>query len=182
MVELEEIAATMESVPSVLRSMLTPIDAASLCVRPEPEEWCVREVIGHLIATDTGAFADRIAAIVAGEPQIAGFDPWAAIRARDFTAGPLGELLDEFARVRRRSADFVRSLTPSDLSRTAEYGSRGTFAAGDFVHEWPYHDQEHLRQILAALQPRYVASMSVTMCSALLGTRRDRAPSDDIRR
>lgn len=169
MIELDEIAATLESLPSVLRTLLAPIDDAALCARPEPEEWCVREVIGHLIATDTGAFTDRIAAVVAGEPEIAGFDPWAAIRERDFTEGPLDVLLDEFDAVRQRSADFVRSLASADLALTAEYPGFGTFAAGDFVYEWPYHDQEHVRQILAAIQPRYLAPMTEMMRSALAG-------------
>lgn len=168
MIELDEIAATLESLPSVLRTLLAPIDDAALCARPEPEEWCVREVIGHLIATDTGAFSDRIAAIVAGEPVIAGFDPWAAIRERDFTQGPLPSLLDEFEDTRDRSVEFVRSLSAADLRHTADYPGFGTFAAGDFVFEWPFHDQEHLRQILAALQPRYLQPMTETMRSALV--------------
>ncbi len=169
MIDLDEIAATISSTPKVLRSLLAPFDDESLCLRPEPREWSVREVIGHLIATDTGAFADRIAAILTGVPEIAGFDPWAAIDARDFTDGSLDDLLDEFESGRVRAVEFVRSLSEVDLTRNASHGDRGTFTAADFVHEWPYHDQEHLRQILANLQLRYLPHLTDTMRSALLG-------------
>lgn len=168
MIELDEIASTIDSTPSVLRSLLAPFDDDALSERPEPREWCVREVIGHLIATDTGAFADRIAAILAGNPVIAPFEPWAAIDARDFSDGPLDDLLDEFEAVRRRSVEFVRSLSGSDLTATGRYGDRGDFTAADFVHEWPFHDQEHLRQILANLQRRYVPHLTDTMRTALV--------------
>ncbi|MEO6653961.1 MAG: DinB family protein [Ilumatobacteraceae bacterium] len=169
MIDLAEIASTIESTPTVLRSLLAPFDDDALNARPEPGEWCVREVIGHLIATDTAAFADRIAAILAGDPDIGSFDPWAAINARDFTDGPLDDLLAEFEAVRTRSVQFVRSLSDSDLTATARYGANGDFAAADFVHEWPYHDQEHLRQILANLQGRYMPHLTDTMRRALIG-------------
>lgn len=169
MFDIDAIASTIESLPQVLRTLLEPFDDGVLCARPAPDEWCVREVIGHLIATDTGAFSDRIAALVAGDSEIQGFDPWAAINSRDFTVGPLDALLREFATVRRASVQFLRTLSPTDLERTGEYRTLGTFAAGDFVLEWAYHDQEHLRQILAALQQHYLPDMSATMRSALLG-------------
>ncbi len=168
MIDLAEIASTIESTPFVLRSLLAPFDDNALSERPAAREWCVREVIGHLIATDTGAFADRIGAILNGNPVIAPFDPWAAIDARDFTDGPLDDLLAEFESGRRRSVEFVRSLSGSDLTVTGRYGDHGNFTAADFVHEWPFHDQEHLRQILANLQQRYLPHLTDTMRSALV--------------
>lgn len=169
MIDLDAIAASLDSTPTVLRQLLDPIDPGALAVRPEPGEWSVLEVIGHLIATDTGAFRDRIAAIVAGEPEIAGFDPWGAINARDFNAVSLSDLLAEFTARRTESVAFVGSLAASNLHRTADYGDRGEFAAGDFVYEWPFHDHEHLQQILDTLKQRYLPLMSETMRIALVG-------------
>ena len=169
MIDLDAIADSLDSMPTVLGHLLAPIDPAALAVRPEPGEWSVLEVIGHLVATDTGAFRDRISAIVEGEPEIAGFDPWAAINARDFNAVPLTDLLPEFTAERARSVAFVRWLADSDLSKTAGYGDRGVFAAGDFVYEWPFHDHEHLQQILDILKQRYLPLMTETMRVALVG-------------
>ena len=164
---LDEIAATIESMPVVLRSLLSPIDDAVLRMQPEPGEWCALEVIGHLIVSDGAAFRDRISAIIAGEPQIAGFNPSLELTGRDFAAEPLADLLDELADERAESGRFVRGLDPADLTREAQYRDHGVFQAGDFVHEWPFHDQDHLQQILAAIKPRYLPHMTETMQAAL---------------
>lgn len=168
MIELGEIADTLDTLPSVLRTLLAPIEPSALGERPERGEWSVLEVIGHLIATEDGAFRGRIEAILAGEPEIAGFDPWAAINERDFSALSIESLLDELAAERAISVDFLRQLDPARLSATAAYPGFGQFRANDFALEWPFHDQEHLRQILANLELRYLPGMSPVMRAALV--------------
>ena len=164
---LDEIAATIESMPVVLAALLSPVDDAVLRIQPEPGEWCGLEVIGHLIVSDGAAFRDRIGAIIGGEPEIAGFNPSLELTGRKFAAEPLDGLLEELAAERAESARFVRSLDPTDLQREARYKNHGVFQAGDFVHEWPFHDQDHLQQILAAIKPHYLSHMTDTMRAAL---------------
>lgn len=168
MIDLAEIVETLDSLPAVLRNLLAPIDPATLGVRPEPGEWSVLEIIGHLVATDSGAFRGRIEAILDGQPEIAGFDPWAAINERDHTVLSVESLLDGLAAERAVSVAFLGGLDQAELSATAIYPGVGEFSTGDFVLEWPFHDQEHLRQILANLQLRYLPEMSPIMRSALV--------------
>ncbi|BAN01447.1 DinB family protein [Ilumatobacter coccineus] len=167
MIDLSRIATTLESLPDVLRTLLAPIDPDVLRSRPEPGEWSVHEIIGHLIATDADAFQGRIDSIIAGEPEIAGFDPWAAIDARTFADESLDTLLTELAAGRAGCVAFLRALDPDALSSTATHSGDRVFTAGDFVLEWPFHDQEHLQQILANLQVQYLPHMSATMRTAL---------------
>lgn len=169
MIECADVAAALESFPRVLRTLLEPLDPATLTARPEPREWSVHEVIGHLIATDAGAFESRIAGILTGEPEIPGFSPWAAIDERDFGSTSLSGLLGELEASRTRVVPFVAALTADDLAKTAEYPGFGSFAAGDFVYEWPFHDHEHLQQILAITKAAYLPAMGETMRSALTG-------------
>jgi hypothetical protein len=166
-IEPSDIAATLDATPRVLEQLLDTVDADLLSTRPEPGEWCVLEVIAHLVATDADAFRARIASIIAGEPEIVPFDPWAAINARDVAALDLGDLLAELRTEREASTAFLESIRPSDLAATARYGRHGTFAAGDFVHEWPHHDHEHLQQILDILKRSYLPHMGETMRQAL---------------
>jgi hypothetical protein len=39
--------------------------------------------------------------------------------------------------------------------------------SGDFVNEWPFHDQDHLQQILANLKSAHLSAMTETMRRAL---------------
>ncbi len=167
MPSLEELAATIESVPSVLRSLLSPLDPDVLQRRPEPGEWCALEVIGHLITCEGPAFRGRIQRIVEGETEILNFDPNAALVGRGFESADLADLIDQLEAERAESASYLRTLAPEDLDRSGEHSKYGTMLAGDFAYEWPFHDQDHLQQILAAVKPRYLESMSPQMRSAM---------------
>lgn len=162
-----EIADTLRSLPTALEVLLRPIDPRTLQTRPDENEWCPLEVIGHLIACESDAFRSRITGIVEGNPRIAGFDAWEAINARDFTTESLDSLLGELAQERSTSFDLIMSLRPADLARTAASEDGRRFAAGDFVHEWPFHDQDHLQQILESLKVAYLPGMTPAMRHAL---------------
>ncbi len=168
MTSLDQIADTIEAFPGVLETLLAPLTDDTLRQQPEPGEWCPLEVIGHLVSCDGPAFRDRVAAIVSGQPEIAPFDPSLELAGRNFRAADLSDLLDELRAERTRSGAFLRSLDPLDLRRTAAFAGRGRFAAGDFVHEWPFHDQDHLQQILAATKLAYLPFMTESMHQALL--------------
>jgi hypothetical protein len=75
---------------------------------------------------------------------------------RNFNTVDLDVLLDELRAERAQSAAYVRSFEPADLERTSNYASQAgqdrAFAAGDFVNEGPFHDQDHLQQILANMK------------------------------
>lgn len=167
MIDLTEIADTLELLPTVLRTLLAPYDDETVRARPAPGEWCVLEVVGHLITCDRGAFEDRITALVGGADEVPPFDAHAALQARDPMNASLDELLDELATVRNASVGFVRSLDVDSLTASAPYGDHGTLTAGDFVLEWPFHDQDHIRQILDAVQRHYLPHMSESMRIAL---------------
>jgi hypothetical protein len=167
MTDVNKIAETIQTLPTVLGALLAPFDHETLATRPAPGEWCPLEVIGHLIACDSGAFRDRIEAIVAGEPDIPGFEPWEAINAQNFAGQPLDTLLHELASEREISAELLRSLKPAELTKSASFHDGRRFEANDFVHEWPFHDQEHLQQILDALKLSYLPDMTTNMRDAL---------------
>lgn len=168
MLDLGELRATLLSLPDVLEALLGPIDDAVLRRRPEPDEWCPLEVIGHLIACDGDAFRDRIAAIVDGDGVIPGFRPWDAINARDLRSMSLDALLDELRAERATSAAFVETLAGRDLTATGSLaGETREFAAADFLHEWCFHDQDHLQQVLDCTKRHYPPHLSETMRDAL---------------
>ncbi len=167
--QISEIVATLTSLPAALDVLLSPVDDDALRTRPEPGEWCPMEVIGHLIACDSGAFRDRIVAIVDGADVIPAFDPWQAINERDFASQPLHATLDELRQERSRSASLLRELEPHemDLVGTFENDDR-PFAVSDFVHEWPFHDHDHVQQILECLKVRHLPHLTPVMRQALV--------------
>lgn len=167
MVEIEELAATIESMPDVLLTLLSPLDPAVLGRRPAHGEWCALEVIGHLVTCEGPAFRERIRRIVDGDPEIGNVDIHQLMAGEAFEAGDLQDLVERLRAERAVSAEYLRSITAQDLERTAEHVSYGTLSASDFAHEWPFHDQDHVQQILDAVKPRYLEAMSDPMRTAM---------------
>jgi DinB superfamily len=124
-----------------------------LAWHPAPGEWCVKEVIGHLIEAERRGFAGRIRVILAADaPELERWEPADVARARGDCAKPAAALLDELAAMRHDSAALVRGLRAADLDRIGRHPTVGPLRVGDLLQEWVHHDRNHVRQALANVQ------------------------------
>jgi hypothetical protein len=138
---------------TMIKTEVAALPPAVLTYRPAAGEWCVLEVIGHLIETEERGFAGRIRTILAEErPRFSTWDPDAVARARRDDVRDPSELLGEFTARRTESIALVETLTPADLERGGDHPEVGWLTARDLLHEWIHHDANHLRQILANVQ------------------------------
>jgi hypothetical protein len=137
----------------MLRAEFAAVPLAALSWHPAPGEWCVKEVLGHLIEAEKRGFAGRIRLILDGEsPQLEVWDQAQVARERrDCERGPV-QLVTEFARLREASVALVAGLKGSDLQRGGHHPKVGFLRVGDLLHEWIHHDRNHLKQILANVQ------------------------------
>lgn len=146
-------AALLGTTPLILRAEFAAAPKELLRWRPAPEEWCVLEVVGHLIETEERGFAGRIRTILAEErPRLTTWDPSAVARARQDERRDPAELLAEFTGRRTSSVALVEALTATDLGRGGDHPEVGFLTVNDLLHEWIHHDANHLRQILACIQ------------------------------
>jgi hypothetical protein len=61
--------------------------------------------------------------------------------------------------LRQSSLELVSGLGLEDLNRAGEHVEVGRLAVRDVLHEWVYHDRNHLRQLLANVQARVWPAM-----------------------
>lgn len=163
-----QVAGILETTPETLRVLLNGVDAALHTWRPEPDEWSINELIGHLIDCDRYAFSERIQLMLDEEvPEIPGVDVNALSAQRTDNEQDAFTLLDELAEGRKAHASFVLSLSNEQMARTGTYKSYGTFRVADFVYEWAYHDCDHIKQIMenlkAAAWPRFSDAMKTAL-------------------
>lgn len=120
---------------------------------PAPGEWCVKEVIGHLIEADRRGFSGRIRILLeARDPALQSWDQDAVARARRDCERDVRDLLREFAALREEGIALAHRLRPDDLLRGGHHPTVGYVRVGELLHEWVYHDRNHLRQVLANVQ------------------------------
>ena len=150
---LIEFAQMLRAFPATLLSEVGILPEPVLVWRPGPDEWCVKEVVGHLIETEERGFAGRVRLLlVAPDPIFQAWDPPAVARERGDADRPAGELLKTFLDLRLTSAVLVERLTTADLDRSGRHPQVGRLTIGDLLGEWVHHDREHLRQIMANVQ------------------------------
>ena len=144
----------------LLRASTAAIDSEVQAAPPEvarwhpaPGEWCVNEVLGHLIEADRRGFAGRVQVLLESEhPELVGWDQEeVALSRRDCESDPR-ELLGELLAQRERGLRIVDGLAPSEMSRSGRHPRVGELSVGEVVNEWVHHDRNHLKQILSNLQ------------------------------
>jgi hypothetical protein len=148
-----EVAGLLPATVALLRAELAAAPERVLAWHPAPGEWCVKEVLGHLIEAERRGFSGRIRIILGADtPALERWDPPTVAAARGDCARPAAALLDELASMRADSATVVRRLAATDLERAGRHPTVGLLRVRDLLQEWVHHDRNHVRQILANVQ------------------------------
>ena len=148
-----EVARLLPATIAQLRAEVTATPERVLAWHPAPGEWCVKDVLGHLIEAERRGFAGRIRLMLeADNLLLERWDPTAVAAARHDCAKPATALLEELAALRTDSAALVGRLTARELDRAGRHPVVGLLRVGDLLQEWVHHDGNHVRQALANVQ------------------------------
>jgi hypothetical protein len=121
--------------------------------RPAVGEWCVKEVLGHIIEAERRGFAGRIRIILASAgPALERWDQNAVAAARKDDERDAEALVAELLQMREDSAALVARLRPEDLARAGLHPVVGELTVADLLQEWVHHDRNHLKQMMANVQ------------------------------
>lgn len=148
-----EIAELLRAAATTLCAELSALPAPVLSWHPVPEEWCVKEALGHLIEAERRGFAGRIRLMLeADEPTFITWDPPAVAGERRDCARDAAELLAEFTALREASVALVAGLGEADRRRGGHHPEVGYVQIDDVLHEWVHHDRNHVKQMFANVQ------------------------------
>jgi len=148
-----EVADLLDSSGHAFASTLDALSPEVASWHRAPGEWCVNEVVGHVIEAEKNGFAGRVRLILgADEPGLLLWDRDRIVKERDDCARDPKELGKELLEVRRHSLELVRTLRPEQTSRGGLHPEVGRLTVEDLLHEWVHHDGNHLRQALGNVQ------------------------------
>lgn len=154
---LKDTVALLSRTPAALDALLRDLPE-TLTRRAEGENtWAAFDVVGHLIHAERADWIPRVKMIVQfGEQQaFAPFDREG--HAREIQGKALGQLLDEFARVRSENLAELQALKlrPEDLDRRGSHPSLGPVTLAQLLATWAAHDLTHLHQISRIMAHQY---------------------------
>jgi len=151
----EDVMVLMSMVPERVNDLVWGLDEPRLAYRHAPAFPTLKEVIGHLCAAGPTVDALLRHAYLDGMRELpvrASIDP--ASPEPDLSPA-LDELVEGFSRVRRRTVNLLRGLTPSDWKRVVMDPQQGELTLLDVCAQITQHEIGHLVQIrnLIALLP-----------------------------
>jgi hypothetical protein len=148
-----EVADLLDMSGQAFGSTLDALSPAVASWHPAAGEWCVNEVVGHVIEAEKNGFAGRIQLILGGdEPDLPTWDRDGIAETRNDCSRDPKELRQELLDLRAHSVQLVRSVRPDQLERAGTHPDVGRLTVEDLLHEWVHHDGNHLRQALGNVQ------------------------------
>jgi hypothetical protein len=148
--------AVLERTPATMRALLDGLPDAWLDATEGPETWSPRVVVGHLVHGERTDWVPRARIILAqgDDRRFVPFDRFAQLRE---SPRPIGELLDDFARLRAESLATVAAwgLTDAQLALEGEHPALGRVTLRQLLATWVAHDLDHVGQIARVMAKQY---------------------------
>lgn len=150
----DDLVVVLSAVPERIADVTGNLDETKLRYRHGPAFPSLRELIEHLALSGTQVDALLRHAQLDHQQDLdvrAAIDPGVEPEGQD----SVGELLENFQRVRRRTVDMLRGLTPEEWERTIEDPGQGPVTMLEVTRQITHHEAAHLAQIrnLIALLP-----------------------------
>jgi hypothetical protein len=154
---LDDTIALLTRTPAAFNSLLRDLPETWALRNEGQQSWTAFDVVGHLIHAERTDWIPRAKTILQfGDTQpFAPFDRLGHLR--ESQGKSLGQLLDEFARVRVESLAELRKLNlqPKDLDRLGRHPALGAVTLSELLATWAAHDLTHLHQISRIMAHQY---------------------------
>jgi hypothetical protein len=170
--DLAHTVSLLSRTPAVLDALLRDLPEPWTFRNEGENTWSAFDVVGHLIHGERTDWMPRARTVLQlGEAQtFESFDREGHVR--ESQGRSLGQLLDEFARLRSENLSELRALNlrPADLERRGRHPALGVVTLSELLATWAAHDLTHLHQISRIMAHQY--REAVGPWSAYLGVLR----------
>jgi rubrerythrin len=146
----EEITAILQESPTAVANAVAGLPDDLLRRRPTPDEWCMKEIAGHMVDV-TELFLERVRRILDAETPAA-FDPpipaWRILEGKGYAAMDAQEIVTRFHQATEAALARIRSFSSKEWTRIGLiHGKSGNILD---VGTWlANHNVAHLKQIEA---------------------------------
>lgn len=145
-----EIAAELRRNQKVFRHMFHGLNHDQYLWKPQPDKWCLLEILCHLYDEEREDFRARVRHVLQdpGQPLPA-IDPVGWVQSRKYIEQDYDQMLDSFLAERDESVAYLESLSSPVWNNTHQHPKFGPMPASLFLNNWLAHDYLHFRQISA---------------------------------
>ena len=147
--EKDDPLETMSHTVAAWRQLTQGLTPDQLSQPPEPGEWPIAQITGHLFDVDlVFGFRGRLT-LTADNPTYPGYDEklWAPM-----PRPPFGELLDAWAGLRAANLLVFKAAPKEAWTRTANHSEQGPETFDELLRKMAGHDIAHLNQMQRAVE------------------------------
>jgi hypothetical protein len=155
--DLPPTIALLSRTPSALNALLRDLPQTWTHSSEGGKTWSPFDIVGHLIHGERTDWMPR-ARIILQYGENHAFDPFDRLaQERESRGKSLGELLDEFARLRSENLEALRAmkLKPEDFDRRGRHPALGVVTLSQLLATWAVHDMTHLHQLSRVMAYQY---------------------------
>lgn len=159
--DIDEAIAILARTPAVLSTWLQSLPRPWTSATEGPETFSAFDVVGHLIHGEKTDWMPRLRRIREHGESLP-FEPFDRLAQKSASRGKsLGDLLEEFARLREANLSELRALelTERDLALRGRHPELGSVTLRELLATWVVHDLGHLAQIARVMSKRYAADV-----------------------
>jgi hypothetical protein len=147
----DDVYAALSHQIDELHTALDLFTDTQACFKPAPQEWSIKEVIGHLNDGER-VFSYRLLRISRNDATpLSGFEQEDFVRAAGFDNSSLNDLLSEFEYLRRANILAIQHMTDEAVSRRGT-ASGYTVSARALIYMMVGHVDHHM----ASLHEKYL--------------------------
>jgi hypothetical protein len=154
---LQHTISLLSHTPAALNALLRDLPEAWTHQNEGENTWSAFDVVGHLIHAERTDWMPRARMILQfGDTQK--FEPFDRLaQVRESQGKSLGQLLDEFARLRSENLAELRALhlKPDDFARRGRHPALGVVTLSELLATWAAHDLTHLHQVSRIMAHQY---------------------------
>jgi hypothetical protein len=155
--DLQHTIALLTRTPAALNALLRDLPEAWTLRNEGEDTWSAVGVVGHLIHGERTDWIPRARMLLEfGETRT--FEPFDRLGlVRESQGKSLGQLLDEFARLRSENLGKLSALNlrPEDLELRGRHPALGVVTLSELLATWAAHDLTHLHQISRVMAHQY---------------------------
>jgi hypothetical protein len=136
--------------PATLRTLIAEA-GDDLRTRPEPSEWSVVELIGHVVDAELNSSVRYRSILAEDEPDLVPYDQDLWANRLHSTSDDVGELLATFDALRAANLALWRATPAADRARVGNHLERGPESYELTFRLLAGHDRVHVAQARAGL-------------------------------
>lgn len=156
--DLQRTIVLLSRTPAVLNALLRDLPDEWTRQTEGGNTWSAFDVVGHLLHGERTDWMPRVKIMLQSADATKAFAPFDRKgHLREVQNKSLGQLLDEFASLRKGSVEGLQilKLKPEDLKLRAQHPTLGEVALSELLATWAVHDLTHLHQISRVMANQY---------------------------